>query len=65
MASRTDADAVFMTAGEIYKRLQDSEKKVMQGITAAKFARLLSGIGHTVHTKLANGYYVVMTNGNE
>jgi predicted P-loop ATPase len=65
MASRTDASAVFMTASEIYKRLQDSEKKVMQGITAAKFARILSGIGQTVHTKLANGYYVVMTNGNE
>jgi predicted P-loop ATPase len=61
MASRTDADAVFMTASEIYKRLQESEKKVMQGITAAKFARLLSGIGQTVHTKLANGYYIVQT----
>jgi hypothetical protein len=59
MASQADEGAEFMTASEIFKRLQKSEKAVMRGVTPAKFARLLPEIGMRVRHNLCNGYYVV------
>jgi hypothetical protein len=58
MASQTDEGAEFMTSSEIYKRLQRSERAVMRGATANRFARLLPELGEKVHTNLGNGYYV-------
>jgi hypothetical protein len=58
MASQTDEGAEFMTSSEIYKRLQRSERAVMRGATANRFARLLTELGEKVHTNLGNGYYV-------
>jgi hypothetical protein len=59
MASQADEGAEFMTASEIFKRLQKSEKAVMRGVTPARFARLLPEIGMRVRHNLCNGYYVV------
>jgi predicted P-loop ATPase len=59
MASQADEGAEFMTASEIYKRMQKSEKAVMRGVTPAKLARILPEIGARVHQNLCNGYYVV------
>jgi hypothetical protein len=59
MASAGDEGAEFMTASEIFKRLQRSERSVMRGITPAKLARQLPEIGERVHQNLCNGYYVV------
>jgi hypothetical protein len=49
-----------MTASEIYKRMQKSEKAVMRGVTPAKLARILPEIGARVHQNLCNGYYVIV-----
>jgi hypothetical protein len=59
MASAGDEGAEFMTASEIFKRLQRSERSVMRGITPAKLARQLPEIGERVHQNLCNGYYVI------
>jgi hypothetical protein len=59
MASQADEGAEFMTASEIFKRLQRSERSVMRGVTPAKLARQLPEIGERVHQNLCNGYYVV------
>jgi hypothetical protein len=60
MASAGDEGAEFMTASEIFKRLQRSERSVMRGVTPAKLARQLPEIGERVHQNLCNGYYVIM-----
>jgi hypothetical protein len=60
MASQADEGAEFMTASEIFKRLQRSERSVMRGVTPAKLARQLPEIGERVHQNLCNGYYVIM-----
>jgi predicted P-loop ATPase len=60
MASQSDEGAEFMTASEIYKRMQKSEKAVMRGVTPAKLARILPEIGARVHQNLCNGYYVIV-----
>jgi hypothetical protein len=60
MASQADEGAEFMTASEIYKRMQKSEKAVMRGVTPAKLARILPEIGARVHQNLCNGYYVIV-----
>jgi hypothetical protein len=59
MASAGDEGAEFMTASEIFKRLQRSERSVMRGVTPAKLARQLPEIGERVHQNLCNGYYVI------
>jgi hypothetical protein len=59
MASAGDDGAEFMTASEIFKRLQRSERSVMRSVTPAKLARQLPEIGERVHQNLCNGYYVV------
>jgi hypothetical protein len=59
MASAGDDGAEFMTASEIFKRLQRSERTVMRGVTPAKLARQLPEIGERVHQNLCNGYYVI------
>jgi predicted P-loop ATPase len=59
MASQADEGVEFMTASEIFKRLQRSERSVMRGVTPAKLARQLPEIGERVHQNLCNGYYVI------
>jgi predicted P-loop ATPase len=59
MASHGDEGAEFLTASEIFKRLQKRERAVMRGVTPAKLARLLPDIGTKVRQNLCNGYYVV------
>jgi hypothetical protein len=48
-----------MNATDIFKALKKEEGSVLRGVTPHAFCRLLPALGKRVHTKWANGYYVV------
>jgi predicted P-loop ATPase len=58
-ADKGEEGAVFMNATDIFKALKKEEGSVLRGVTPHAFCRLLPTLGKRVHTKWANGYYVV------
>jgi predicted P-loop ATPase len=58
-ADKDEEGAVFMNATDIFKALKKEEGSVLRGVTPHAFCRLLPALGKRVHTKWANGYYVV------
>jgi hypothetical protein len=59
IVDRTTEGAEFLTASEIFARLKRTEPETMRGVSALRVSRLLPELGQRVHTKMANGYYVL------
>ncbi len=57
-AEADGANAVFMSATEIYEAMCRAHRKAMAGVSLYALSRLLPSLAQRVHTRYQNGYWV-------